>query len=345
MSNEENAQQVSGESAGSQLRRGREQRALTVSDVANAQHLRPAVIQAIENGDYQQIDSELFLKGYVRAYAKQVGLDADAIVATLDRELEPLRQQKAEALEANPLVDIERRKRQKRRAARALMVFLVLAVVGALAFTFLGDDTGRSEEAASSGQAGDDGVAPDENVAPEPGIESEDTSVPETDREASEAGPDLAPMEDLQAEPDTGSDGDQALGAEPEAREPLNAPAPVVDDVNDQVALDESRIPTVTSSTDPALTEESRIGDVPGTGRLEVSFSGDCWVEITDSTGARLASGLRRNGDVIDVSGQVPLRVVIGAVDAVDDIRFQGEAVELSDYRVVNNRAQFSLEI
>lgn len=342
MSNEENAQQVSGESAGSQLRRGREQKGLTVSDVANAQHLRPAVIQAIENGDYEQIDSELFLKGYVRAYAKQVGLDADAIVATLDRELEPFRQQKAEALEANPLVDIERRKRQKRRAARALMVLLALAVVAALAFTFLDDDGGRSESAAeepaTSGQAGDEDVALDDIVAVESGSEPEETVSPDSE-------PDVAPMEDLQPEPDVAADGEPALNAETEASEPLNQAAPVADTVEDEDALDESRIPTVTSSTDPALTEESRIGDVPGTGRLEVSFSGDCWVEITDSTGARLASGLRRDGDVIDVSGQVPLRVVIGAVDAVDDIRFQGEAVELSDYRVVNNRAQFSLEI
>ncbi|MGB1949923.1 MAG: RodZ domain-containing protein [Marinobacter sp.] len=332
MSDEENAQQVSGESAGSQLRRGREQKGLTVSDVANAQHLRPAVIQAIENGDYQQIDSELFLKGYVRAYAKQVGLDADAIVAMLDRELEPFRQQKAEALEANPLVDIERRKRQKRRAARAFLVLLAFAVVAALAFTFLDDDADRSEnvaeEPATSGQTGDVDVALDDNVAAEPeGI----------------AEPDVAPIEDMQPGPDS----DTALDneTETEASEPLNEAAPVANSPEDEDALDESRIPTVTSSTDPALTEESRIGDVPGTGRLEVSFSGDCWVEITDSTGARLASGLRRDGDVIDVSGQVPLRVVIGAVDAVDDIRFQGEAVELSDYRVVNNRAQFSLEI
>ena len=332
MSNEENAQQVSGESVGSQLRRAREQRGLTVSDVANAQHLRLAVIQAIENGEYQQIDSELFLKGYVRAYAKQVGLDADAIVATLDRELEPFRQQKAEALEANPLVDIERRKRQKRQAARALMVLLVLAVMGALAFTFLGDDSGGREEAATSGQGTDDGVALGANVAPEEVV-------------APEADSDAAPTEVMQAEPDAASEGNQALGAEPEPGEPLNDAAPLAEVVDDEDALDESRIPTVTSSTDPALTEESRTGDLPGTGRLEVSFSNDCWVEITDATGVRLASGLRRDGDVIDVSGQVPLRVVIGAVDAVDAIRFQGESVELSDYQVVNNRAQFSLEI
>lgn len=340
MSDEENAPQVTGESAGSQLKRGREQKGLSVSDVADAQHLRLAVIQAIENGDYQQIDSELFLKGYVRAYAKQVGLDADAIVALLDKELEPLRQQKAEALEANPLVDIERRKRQKRRAARALIVLLAVAVVAALAFRFLSDESadhaeeaGTAEEAEAAAQTtvepevgAEAEVEPEIESAPAPGDGGQATDSPESGR-------DSAPLADAVTAP------------EAEDNEPVNQVAPADDAMDDPEALDDSRIPAVTSTTDPALTEASRTGDLPGTGRLQVSFSNDCWVEVTDSTGARLVSSLQRAGDLVDVSGQVPLTVVIGAVDAVASIRFQGESVELTDYPVVNNRTQFRLEI
>ena len=106
----DDAQQPSGlsEPTGQLLKRAREQKGLSVSAVADAQHLRPAIIQAIEDGHYEQIDSELFLKGYVRTYARQVDLDPDAVIATLDEELEPLRQQKVQAEEANPLIDIER---------------------------------------------------------------------------------------------------------------------------------------------------------------------------------------------------------------------------------------------
>ena len=113
----DDAQQPSGlsEPTGQLLKRAREQKGLSVSAVADAQHLRPAIIQAIEDGHYEQIDSELFLKGYVRTYARQVDLDPDAVIATLDEELEPLRQQKVQAEEANPLIDIERRRRRKRR--------------------------------------------------------------------------------------------------------------------------------------------------------------------------------------------------------------------------------------
>ncbi|KKM16530.1 hypothetical protein LCGC14_1684890, partial [marine sediment metagenome] len=40
-----------------------------------------------------------------------------------------------------------------------------------------------------------------------------------------------------------------------------------------------------------------------------------------------------------------PLNVVIGAVDTVKTIRFQGEAVNLRDFPVENNRVEFTLTI
>ncbi|MEX2475171.1 RodZ domain-containing protein [Marinobacter sp.] len=328
MSNEESGQQIHGESAGSLLRRERERKGLSLSDIADAQHLRPVIIQAIENGDYQQVDSELFLKGYVRAYAKHVGLDADAVVATLDQELEPLRLKKAEALEANPLVDIERRKRQKRKTARILGFLVAIAIAAGVVLYVLND---RAPEADS--ESASQGAELSESAS-----STETEQVPATESGA-EMQPEPEPEPEASVEPENEiSRVDVAL--------PDDVP-PASDDEGavESGEVDESRFPEVTSSTDPALTESSTTGDVPDTARLEISFLRDCWVEVTDSSGARLVSSLQQDGDRVDVSGQVPLNVVIGAVDAVEAIRFQGESVELSDYRVVNNRAQFSLEI
>lgn len=343
MSNEESAQQPVGESAGSLLRQGREKKGLSVSDVAGAQHLRPAIIQAIEDGDYQQIDSELFLKGYVRAYAKQVGLDADSVVAVLDRELEPLRLKKAEALEANPLVDIERRRRQKRRIAKILVLLVAVLVAAYLAFRFM--DDGASDTDAPPEQEQQQDLERDQESGsaqepePEPAVD---------DSEARGSSEDEVSVRDAVAAPEplTEEATEETLvtADEPEA---VEADIPVSESVgvDSDEALDESRIPVVTSSTEPALTENAPAEGLPDTGRLQVSFSSDCWIEVTDSTGARLVSSLQRDGDRVDVSGKVPLNVVIGAVDAVADISFQGEPVDMSDYRVVNNRAQFTLEI
>ncbi len=46
--------------------------------------------------------------------------------------------------------------------------------------------------------------------------------------------------------------------------------------------------------------------------RLTLTFSGDCWTEISDASGRRLFFDLGRDGRTVDVSGQAPLSVLFG---------------------------------
>lgn len=360
MDSDDAVQPVVSEPAGQQLKRAREQKGLSVSAVADAQHLRPAVIHAIEAGDYEQIDSELFLKGYVRIYARQVDLDPDAVIATLDKELEPLRQQRAQAEELNPLVDIERRRRQKRRIAKLLFFILVIVIVvfAGLRFlenadtTFGPDDTGNSEPASETS----------EPVEPEP-ENSDSESAGDSEPAAGVSG--TAPVE---AEPEPVADEqveEQVTGGSDLAGEGRPAPPeeqseiPLVTDTRSGEAsrptqeqesgpsgdIDESRVPVVTSAPEPAFEESAQPQAAADNGRLEMTFSGECWVQVTDSAGNRLVGSLQRDGDSIDVSGRVPIEVIVGAVDAIESIRFDGEPVDMSSFRVVNNRAEFTLDI
>ncbi|MEC8822391.1 MAG: RodZ domain-containing protein, partial [Pseudomonadota bacterium] len=102
--------------------------------------------------------------------------------------------------------------------------------------------------------------------------------------------------------------------------------------------------PVVAQSPDPALTESEVMEAPVETVRLAMTFSDDCWIQVTDGAGNRLASALRREGDALDVSGQPPLRVVVGAMSAVESLEFQGEPMDLGNFRVVNNRSEFTLE-
>jgi cytoskeleton protein RodZ len=56
-----------------------------------------------------------------------------------------------------------------------------------------------------------------------------------------------------------------------------------------------------------------------------------------------LVAALQRRGDRLEVSGPAPLHVVIGAVDAVSTIQFQDAPVDLGQFPVTNNRAEFTL--
>lgn len=334
MSNDETvAPPPSGPSVGSQLKSARESRGLSVGDIAKAQHLRPAVIQAIEDGEYGEIGSELFLKGYVRTYAGQVGLNADKLLAELDRELEPLRREHEHEQENHPLVTIEERKERKRRVARGLLVLLFVLVAGFITYkVFIADITGPDSAATTS-----------ESVEEASPVVSPSEDEVEPEEPAASTPPEVTPpagadqKDDIVDAPEPAA-ADEAPLAQPAPEESLAASQEEV--LEDEGAV-ESAAPLATP-VEEAPVEEPAVA-TSSQARLLITFSADCWVQVTDAGGRRLASRLRRSGDRLDVTGTAPLRVVIGAVDAVETIRFQGQAVDLRDVRVVNNRAEFAL--
>jgi cytoskeleton protein RodZ len=341
MATEESPQPAMKEPVGQQLQKAREKAGLSTGDVAAAQHLRPSVIQAIEAGDHSQIDSELFLKGYVRAYAKQVGLDADAVIADLDQELEPIRQQREQEQAANPLVDIERRRRRKRQLAKALFFLVILGIAGYLAFTFLVPDQERTPPEAVT----EPGAAPEDQGEAEESSAVFEPESTEPEVVASSQEPEPAVME---SEPVATEDREPLV-------EPVEADAGESQAPTEMAAVEDTRsepaepvteqIPAVVQTPEPVLENPNGLSEVADSGRLQISFIDDCWVQVSDAAGNRLVNSLQRDGDQIDVAGPAPLRVVIGAVDAVESIRFQGEPVDIGGFRVVNNRSEFTLTI
>ena len=65
---------------GARLRHQRETRGLTVKQISNQTMIRTRIIRAIENDDTDWI-APIYLRGYVRAYAKELNLDPDALEA------------------------------------------------------------------------------------------------------------------------------------------------------------------------------------------------------------------------------------------------------------------------
>lgn len=348
MANDENSQPVSTDTVGSQLKKAREGKGLTASDVADAQHLRTGIIHYIESAEYEQIGSELFLKGYVRAYAVHVGLDADAVIADLDRELEPLRQKQAQELESSPLVDIERRRRKKRQIAMVLLPAAVVAIVGALLYFFVFSGNEPEPETAAPAAEMLRGELPPSEADP---LVLTEANVP-----ILETGSDETAGEQTEAAGDTGSD---AAAADDEVGT-VTVENDEVDTVTAETGTDAAaqsddsvtggQIPVAATSVPVAESPEQPPAPAPegneasDAGRVQISFVDDCWIRITDAQGNRLVNALKRSGDLVDVAGEPPLRLVVGAMSAVDSIRFQGLPVNISGFTVINNRSEFTLE-
>ncbi len=65
---------------GSQLRKAREACNLSRMDVAEQLYLEEKTIYALENDSYSELPEALFVKGYIRNYARLVGLDSEKLV-------------------------------------------------------------------------------------------------------------------------------------------------------------------------------------------------------------------------------------------------------------------------
>lgn len=64
------------ETFGTWLMTAREQRNLSLDDVAHITKIRKAILEALERGAMDELPERVFVTGYVRSYASAVGVDA-----------------------------------------------------------------------------------------------------------------------------------------------------------------------------------------------------------------------------------------------------------------------------
>ena len=64
-------------SLGEKLRQAREERGISISEVAEQTRISPLYLKSIENDDYKPLPGGIFNKGFLRSYARYVGFDED----------------------------------------------------------------------------------------------------------------------------------------------------------------------------------------------------------------------------------------------------------------------------
>ena len=65
---------------------------------------------------------------------------------------------------------------------------------------------------------------------------------------------------------------------------------------------------------------------------LLLTFAGDCWIQIKDSNGKTLSTGVIKAGQIIQLQGLAPLSIKLGAPEQVT-ISYAGEPVDLSTFK------------
>src|ERR1700751_4564209 len=65
---------------GDTFRKAREKKELTLDDVSNVTKISARMLQAIEEENFDQLPGGVFNRGFIRAYAKHLGLDSEEAV-------------------------------------------------------------------------------------------------------------------------------------------------------------------------------------------------------------------------------------------------------------------------
>ena len=93
-----------GEHFGTSLRRAREDRALSLGDVASTTKVPRSSLELIEAGDLEGLPADVFVRGFIRSYAKVVGVNEVRPLAQFDSALRA-RSEAARAESAMPVID------------------------------------------------------------------------------------------------------------------------------------------------------------------------------------------------------------------------------------------------
>lgn len=117
---------------GELLKTAREKMDMTVATAARHLNLKQSFIHALESGDYQVIDSMVYVKGYLRIYARLLQINIDQELTYLKAEAEHLQVplvRRETVLDSRRSLHLSWFKSRKKAIAFVVIVLAVVLVV------------------------------------------------------------------------------------------------------------------------------------------------------------------------------------------------------------------------
>ncbi|MEC6900031.1 cytoskeleton protein RodZ [Photobacterium piscicola] len=287
---------------GDMLRQAREQLGYSQLDIANRLRLRLSVINDIESNCFDSEKISTFTRGYVRSYAKYVGLDDVAVVALLD----DYGHSKPKAQE---MQSFSRRTNREAHDSRIMGLTWILAVI------FVGVTAVWWWQNSHL----------DRDTTPVVDVAHVDKVTPATETTTTAA---VVTSSAIDTSTATVTDGTPST-ASAAITTPVNPDAVSTPAVITDVATIAAK--HVAATTEPEVVTPAVTTEVEAAPALQLAFAADCWVDIRDANGKRLESGIKTAGQTLDINGKAPFRVRLGAPSAVK-IELKGQPFDLSRY-------------
>jgi len=311
---------------GETLRQARESNGWSLAEVALKLNLTVTSLSNLEAGAFDKLPGHTFARGYIRAYAKLLGMDQTVLVQQFDQSTGT----DSQGSNVHALGRIEEPVRVSHTILRIVSLLLLIAVIGG-GFVWWQDQTSqRTRDLTSLAPEHVEVEGADGTTQIHPIDEPEDQAVAENQADNSTS---LAlPQSETSAE-STGAES-AAPATEPTApavapSAPAQTPAPVVA----APATPAPNVPATPAPTAPVAQAPSAEAAAPvaGEGQVQLQFTGDCWAQVTDGRGKVIFSGLKHKGDSVTVSGKPPLNVRLGVARAAQ-VSYNGQPVDIAPF-------------
>lgn len=316
------------QTTGTRLRNSREQLGLSQQAVAERLCLKVSTVRDIEDDKAPAELAATFLRGYIRSYARLVHVPEEELLPMMAKQV-PIK-----AARMQPVQNISLGKRRKKRDGW-LMTFtwLVLFVVVGLTGAWWWQNHKAQQEEIST-------MADQSSAELSASDSSSSQSIPLDTSGAQSQAPDAAATASAPANSATASD---SATSTPAAAQDTQS--------NSVVPPSQANVDTASGQTAPASgtadaalpTDQAAVTPAADANALVMNFTADCWLEVTDASGKKLFSGMQRKDGTLNLTGQLPYKLKIGAPAAVQ-IQFQGKPVDLSRFIRTNQVARLSLK-
>lgn len=303
---DENVEKVQ---AGTLLKNKRESLGLSQKQIADRLRLRVSIIENIENNNFTSDQVATFTRGYLRSYARAVGIAESEVLCALDgcEETQP---------EEQEMKSFSHKTKREAHDSRIMTLTLgIVIVVLGISSVWWWQNQEKTMESLTD--------QTDQEIQLEQEIENQPL--------------DFTTLTEAELEPTVGEDAIEALDSTPApVTEEVVSTEPVTTEIVEETQPVQPTQPAPVSETkevvkpepvkETATTEQAAAANL-----LVMSFTDDCWIQVKDASGKTLSTGVKKAGQSLNLSGNLPYSVILGAPENVS-MTLASEPVDLSGY-------------
>lgn len=306
---------------GLMLSEARKKLSLSVEEVSARLNFKTNLIENIEQDIFDQSLPATFNRGYLRNYAKLVSVDIGEVMSAYDM-LGVAEVQRSEMQSFSNLTE-----KQAEHSRLMWFSYLIAAILFGLMVVWWVQEPKLS-------------VNLFDNVQKEQGISNETSE--KVDLSTTTKNIVASDLTEFEAAKSEEAKSDEAMKLAAHVEKIIE---PVIAEQSIEVVIENQIEPKAEGETQ--INNEAQVNIetelVPDISTVVFTFSGDCWVNIYDATGERVAWGVKKSGYVMTVTGKAPLKVTLGKPELAT-IAFNGNQVDMSSFNA-GNIAKFTLPL